>query len=244
MTAIRSGLQYAALVLLSLPILGMPALPASAAETPAPVVVREYHFHYVEERELNSFLNAFCEALGNFQCRVSQAKGYVTLTTTADGHAQFEAWLKGRDVPPRTQVFHVHLFSADNGAATAEPIPEALQPVLKDLAGFLPFRSFRLVSTGLVRTSSVGRIDLGGDPEFMVDLRFAGDPAEGKPLQIEQFELSRRQMVAGEGGSMQVGSFDVLRTSFSMRVGETVVVGTSKLDGGDKALVVLLTAVK
>jgi hypothetical protein len=29
-----------------------------------------------------------------------------------------------------------------------------------------------------------------------------------------------------------------------MNVGETVVVGTSKLDGGDKALVVLLTAAK
>jgi len=29
-----------------------------------------------------------------------------------------------------------------------------------------------------------------------------------------------------------------------MDIGETVVVGTSKLDGGDEALVVLLTAVK
>ena len=78
----------------------------------------------------------------------------------------------------------------------------------------------------------------------MVDLRFAGDPAGGKPLQIETFELSRRQMVPAEGGAVQMANFDVLRTSFSMNVGETVVVGTSKLDGGDKALVVLLTAAK
>lgn len=34
----------------------------------------------------------------------------------------------------------------------------------------------------------------------------------------------------------------LLATSFSMTVGETLVVGTSKLDGGDEALVVLLTA--
>jgi hypothetical protein len=35
---------------------------------------------------------------------------------------------------------------------------------------------------------------------------------------------------------------DIVETSFSMKVGETVVVGTSKLDGGDEALVVLVTA--
>ncbi len=35
---------------------------------------------------------------------------------------------------------------------------------------------------------------------------------------------------------------NLLDTSFSIRRGETVVVGTSKLDGGDRALVVLLTA--
>jgi hypothetical protein len=35
---------------------------------------------------------------------------------------------------------------------------------------------------------------------------------------------------------------NLLSTSFSIRKGETVVVGTSKLDGHDRALVVLLTA--
>jgi hypothetical protein len=36
----------------------------------------------------------------------------------------------------------------------------------------------------------------------------------------------------------------LLSTTFSMELGETVVVGTSKLDGPDKALVVLLTALR
>ena len=35
---------------------------------------------------------------------------------------------------------------------------------------------------------------------------------------------------------------DVLDTSFAMKPGETVVVGTSKLEGANRALVVLLTA--
>jgi len=35
----------------------------------------------------------------------------------------------------------------------------------------------------------------------------------------------------------------MIDTSFTMDVGETVVVGTSRLAGGDKALIALLTAV-
>ncbi len=38
------------------------------------------------------------------------------------------------------------------------------------------------------------------------------------------------------------GMDHLLGTTFSMKVGETVVVGTSKLNGGSKALVVLLSA--
>jgi hypothetical protein len=36
---------------------------------------------------------------------------------------------------------------------------------------------------------------------------------------------------------------DLISTSFSLKKGETIVVGTSKIDGTDEALVVLLTAV-
>jgi hypothetical protein len=35
----------------------------------------------------------------------------------------------------------------------------------------------------------------------------------------------------------------VIDTTFSMDIGETVVVGTSRMRGGDKALIALLTAV-
>ena len=38
-------------------------------------------------------------------------------------------------------------------------------------------------------------------------------------------------------------SRSIIDTSFTMDVGETVVVGTSRLAGGDKALIALLTAV-
>jgi len=248
MIALGACWRTAALLLPSLVLAGSLAHPARAAgaeAAPSRIVERTYRVYYLEPRDLGPLVAQACSEADAPECEhQASVPGQVLLSSTEEAHTRFAALLKVRDVPPPTQVFHVHLFTADNDAQPAERIPEALAPVLKDLAGFLPFRSFHLISTGLVRTSRDGRIDLGSEPHFVVDLRFAGDPAGGKPLQIEQFELSRRQMVAGEGGAMQVANFDVLRTSFSMNVGETVVVGTSKLDGGDKALVVLLTAAK
>jgi len=48
-------------------------------------------------------------------------------------------------------------------------------------------------------------------------------------------------MTSSTRGSEGVTHRKVMDTTFSMDVGETAVVGTSKLNGGDEALVVLLT---
>lgn len=47
----------------------------------------------------------------------------------------------------------------------------------------------------------------------------------------------------GVGAATIVRSPSIINTSFTMDVGETVVVGTSRLKGGDKALIAVLTAV-
>ena len=76
-------------------------------------------------------------------------------------------------------------------------------------------------------------------------MRFDGDPAGDKPLLIG-FELTREHVNRVAAGNIEsITETGVLATSFSMSVGETVVVGTSKLNGGDTAaLILLLTAAR
>jgi hypothetical protein len=54
-------------------------------------------------------------------------------------------------------------------------------------------------------------------------------------------KTERFVMTSSTRGSEGVTHRKVMDTTFSMDVGETAVVGTSKLNGGDEALVVLLT---
>jgi len=53
----------------------------------------------------------------------------------------------------------------------------------------------------------------------------------------------RRELALYDGSMTSSRGRSVIDTSFSMDVGETVVVGTSHVRGGDKALIALLTAV-
>jgi hypothetical protein len=57
-----------------------------------------------------------------------------------------------------------------------------------------------------------------------------------------EIEGTRQRIAQAEGVSVARGR-SVIDTSFSMEIGETVVVGTSRMRGGDKALIALLTAV-
>jgi chromosome segregation ATPase len=63
-------------------------------------------------------------------------------------------------------------------------------------------------------------------------------------LQAELERLSAQLVSAREGARQSsAGGRRIIDTSFSMDVGETVVVGTSRLGGGDRAIIALLTAV-
>ena len=84
-------------------------------------------------------------------------------------------------------------------------------------------------------------------PKMEVELR-----SIQREIQDLQARLEASTATAGRSGSAARGSADraaqmarasTIDTSFTMDVGETVVVGTSRLKGGTKALIALLTAV-
>ena len=66
--------------------------------------------------------------------------------------------------------------------------------------------------------------------------------AEAKVATDEKAKRASAPVVARDGNVWMLGGA-VIDTSFTMDIGETVVVGTSRVRGGDKALIALLTAV-
>jgi hypothetical protein len=76
-------------------------------------------------------------------------------------------------------------------------------------------------------------------------LRARGGPETDRPLKavVGQIAEAKRQLANAEHAPANARGRSVIDTTFVMDVGETVVVGTSRIRGGDKALIALLTAV-
>jgi hypothetical protein len=142
----------------------------------------------------------------------------------------------------QSQLFSVALVLADNSPASAAKLPPALDKAIGDVRDFLPYKSFRLLDSGLTRTRREGSLFLRGDNgrEFRVQMVLYPSDNHGVPSFVfESFRLETRPA----SGDVMNKPATVLTASFRVDRGETVVVGSAKLESVDGALIVLLTAV-
>jgi hypothetical protein len=133
--------------------------------------------------------------------------------------------------------FYLVLLTADNKPGPpVEGVTPAVLKALKDVQQFLPYKTYRLVDTILVRGSFGGdtRISAPDGDYFNVSIKttFFGERRGRIDFQL----LSRFT------SSTEQSSQPILRSTFDITLGETVVAGTSRLAGDASALVAVLTA--
>ena len=171
----------------------------------------------------------------------------LAVTATPLVIARIRALLVEFDRMPETRSFQIIVLSAGNSGSTTANVPESARQALEDVREFLPYTSFDILGSGWLRTSGYGETTLPGPMEFSAELEFRPSTDPTAPILIEQFSIFRHLgAIYNSSGDMARGpeARPVLRTTFTIRPGETVVVGTSKLNGDDTAVVVLLTAVR
>ncbi len=159
----------------------------------------------------------------------------------------------------RTFTFQLVLLVADTqGAARFENVPANAQKALDDVKGFLPYTSYRLLDLAWLRSSRSAEAQISGPDErsLSASIRFVSDASDPNRIDIQRLvivEAPRMPMLLEaprkDGAPTAIAPITplpirpLLETSFGMKAGETVVVGTAKLDGPSKALVVILSAI-
>jgi len=195
-------------------------------------------------------------------CRVTAQstddKGGGVLAVSADAltHERIVRELAKRDVAPKTQVFQLVLLTGSAKAgASPKDLSAGAQKALNDLKGFLPYKSYELLDSTLMPATrgTVSTARLVGRAGAAYGLRMgfrAGGSGADEKLFVDRFYLGEEsgttpiQPPAGPntGSGGHRAPRDLVNTSFSLKPGETIVVGTSRLDGSEDALVILLTA--
>lgn len=181
-------------------------------------------------------------------------KGYLEVSAEPVVHERIARALAQRDAAPLTQSFQLLLLAASTKAGPGTPeVPASAQKALSDLKDFLPFKSYQLLDSAWLRTTqdrvTEGRVMGQQGTAYGVRLRFrsTGDDS----LFVDFFDLKEEAATPKPPSKDQEGqpvaapraAQDLISTTFGLKKGETIVVGTSKVDGTDEALVVLLTAV-
>lgn len=146
----------------------------------------------------------------------------------------------------RTRLFQIVLVrGAVGGAEEAVGIPKNAEKAIRDLRDFLPFRSYKMLDTGLlrIRENDSGKIKLEGIAPQQYEVFVAAMPGANGKISVWSFSVKavRARSTPLPPGVAPEAERPIIDTSFSIDPGETVVVGSSKL-GGDQALIVLFTA--
>lgn len=235
---------------------------AAAAQDPG--MTRLYDVENVSLNSAETLARSICEEVGRLSlsrapadreeqlCLVWSLGRESKLAVTAPPQVQsrIAAMLDEFDRLPVTKSFQVIVLAAATEAPPGAPgdlgdldIPAPAREALADFAALMPYRSFRVLGSGLLRTSQQAQTTLPGAEEFHVGIHFRSVSDPDSPILIEGFEIYQQTLATVEG-SVQRMRRPVLSTTFTIAPGETAVVGTSAHEDQEAAVVVLLTAIR
>lgn len=251
----RTWVRRASAAALAVAVVAIPTTLAHAQQEGATSSIRLYSVKNVSLSSAAALALSVCndvhrdaaEAGEIGRCEVGQLahEDMLAITATAEIHERITMLLMEFDRAPETRAFQIVVLAASRTGPSTTDLPEGAQRALEDIRDFLPYTSFRVLGSGWIRTSGYGETTLPGPMEFGVEIRFRGSSAADSLIMIDGFQVYQAipARVLPNGETQPREHRSVLETTFSIHPGETVVVGTSRLNGDEEALVVLLTAV-
>jgi hypothetical protein len=217
--------------------------PRDTDEERAAAVRRVYKMRYLNLDEALRLALTQCASAYERHChgRIFQKQRFIELIADPATHAKIDALLQAKDTAPRAHLMNAIILEAsDVPEAEALALPEAAAKALQEIRTWLPYKGFRLIANAHVVTAggpvtmTLGAaVPAKGQPSFEINMstELLGPPDDSVEVRAFTFSMSLPEM----------GQRQLIMTSLRLRLGETVVVGSSPSSGGN-ALLVLLTA--
>jgi len=224
----------------------MPA-PARAQKEVAKDLRKELvRLKYVRAEQIVNFLRAYTTRDG-FVTSQNSMPFVLTIADTPDNIEKVLAIIRELDVKPADVQYTVQLvLGSEADAATDADLRN--DPVIKELGKLLRYKGYTLLDATFVRVVNMDRASavLGPKAEFELALRpeVAGD-AKAPLIKTEV----RLRHIARPGSpetatmkAMQPVVNTLIESALNVKSGDRTVVGVSKLDGGDKGLILIISA--
>ncbi len=214
-----------------------------AQETPPKMVQEIVKLKYSKSNVLLSggILYTFLSPQGRINS--NPEAGLITISDFPENVKKILALIRELDVKPADIQFTIQLVLGS--AASEEQVDESLKndPVIRELKTLLSYKSFGLLDTSFIRAidGEVSEVTMGKDAELRLELRPKFIKEEKDQLIQVEAQLTRRGGIIESGGNARRESTVLLTAHLTMKSGEKTVVGVSKMNGGEKGLILIIS---
>jgi len=218
-------------------ILGFQRTSGERGETKTEIVTLKY----IDVKWAEALLHSYTSRRGTIK-RLHEGNKLV-IEDTPENVEKILSILKEIDIKPLDLQFNVDLILGSTVSQSEAGFDRELKsdPVMKELGQLLQYKSFKRLDSALMKVQDNKRSSqrMGGEHlMFRLDLRPRYiQEDKGDSIQVELYLL--QDMGSDSEGKRR--SISLVETTLSIKSGERTVVGVSKLNGGDKALILILS---
>jgi hypothetical protein len=232
-------------------------------QTPAPKVWHQklFDIKYANVRDLYGFLYSSLHPHGN----VTRDDKMRVISVGSESEAVLQSAaeiIRRFDVPSAADAGRnievvAHIMLAAPKGASGDAVPTDLAPTVQQLKAVFGYNDFQLVDSAVLRTRegvgprANGNASLApgvaGMPNSSYELAFENvsltSSDKGNIIRLNNFRFSIRSPEQGQvpGGVWTFTNIG-FHTNLDLREGQKAVVGKSKIDGSDRALILVVSA--
>jgi hypothetical protein len=201
-------------------------------------LVKTVSLHHLSSQEAVKLLQPYVRTPGGGVYEVSPNIGAVTIRETQNVFNEMMAVLERYDRDPATVVLNFQLIAAEN-TNTRDPAVASLDTLLRSV---LKFSGYRLLTTS-VATANEGQsvsqaLAADGDP-LTLTVRISELRTEGSNASVQLYVYLAKQAIQASpqnNGNGRAAS-ELFSTGVRVPIGQTVVLGTSAAEGGQRAMI-------
>lgn len=225
-------MRRAVIAVMFLALLGS-AVAVAAPAADEKLTARPFQFKFRDASRAASVIKPLISASGSVS--IQPSSNTIVVTDTPAALRGIARAIAEYDAPPKTFTVELRLVAASN-TRNPPPVPEDLREISAKLSGVLRFNRFDKLGEirAMGREGDPVLADLDGS--YRADFKMGEFDPISQTLQLSEFRILR---VPQGGGEVQ----QIFRNStLNLRVGQTVVLGASRLPDSNRILMLVLTA--
>jgi len=200
---------------------------------------------YVRAQDIFMILQTYVSRDGYIRFQ-NEMPYLLTIGETSENVDKVLAVIREIDTKPADVLFTVQLVL---GSETDAQTDAELQsdPIIKELRKLLRYKGYTLLDSTLVRVINRERASVVLGPKAEFEFALQPDVAGDAKAPVIKTEVRLRQVIRAavqESATMKAAQAIVttlIESTLNIKSGDRTVVGVSKLDGGDKGLILIIS---